>query len=132
MVIQRIQTLFLLLSTIMLGLFCNSTIYIISPTEYIKVWQDAYYFYPAILSAILSFVSIFLYKQYKVQRNLVSLSGVISAVLLVCNLFGQFSGSETMGYAAPCLLSVSVVLNFLAVRGINHDARLIADSNRIR
>ena len=132
MVIQRIQSLLLLLAVIAMGLFCFTTLNYVEPGQAVKVFDNPDYLSPAAAAFLLNLYSIFLYKRMKIQRKTVALAGVISLVLLVCNLFGQFTSSEAMATSAPVYLFIASMFDWLAIRGINKDARLLADSNRLR
>lgn len=132
MVIQRIQTLFLLFAVVSMGFFLSSVINYAEPGVAVKVYDNPYYLYPAIVSLLVSLWAVFLYKKMRVQRRFVAVAGVISGILLICNLFGMFTCSTGMSYSAPICLFAATLFNWLAIRSINKDARLLADSNRLR
>jgi len=97
------------------------------------VWQSAYYFYPALISLLLSFISIFIYKKIKTQRKIVAIARLISTILLIYSLFDMFTGTDnSMSYAIPCYLFFATLFDSLAIRGMVHDEKLLADSTRLR
>jgi len=85
-----------------------------------------------IVVAVLSLVCIFLYRNRTTQMRIVLLTMFIQIGLLA------FYIKETMAfitgtYALTSILQVLIlVFLFLAIRGINHDNKLIRDSDRLR
>ena len=85
-----------------------------------------------IVVAVLSLVCIFLYRNRTTQMRIVLLTMFVQIGLLA------FYIKETMAfitgtYALTSILQVLIlVFLFLAIRGINHDNKLIRDSDRLR
>ncbi|HEY5499015.1 MAG TPA: DUF4293 domain-containing protein [Bacteroidales bacterium] len=149
--IQRIQSLYLLLITALLiavlflpfGVFQTSH----GAFEYtaFSIGGDAgklalpLWFLPilSILSAALAFVTIFLFKKRKIQIRLcllnsllmVSLSLVVAVILF---LFKNNSPSDfAVGFGLP-LPMISIILNFMAIKAIRKDESLVKSWDRMR
>jgi hypothetical protein len=134
--IQRPQTVYLLIAALLnIGVFFNSI--------YSKAMAD-----PAIwigyglaisltLALIISFVSIFLYKNRSTQLRVVKIGtyiqivalGFAAGVLFSLGGFGIFLWQETIGIA---LITLALVMYWLAGRGIKKDEELVKSMDRIR
>jgi hypothetical protein len=134
--IQRPQTVYLLIAAFLnIGVFFNSI--------YSKAMAD-----PAIwigyglaisltLALIISFVSIFLYKNRSTQLRVVKIGtyiqivalGFAAGVLFSLGGFGIFLWQETIGIA---LITLALVMYWLAGRGIKKDEELVKSMDRIR
>lgn len=81
---------------------------------------------------ITSLICIFLYKNRKLQLRLAVLCIALEALLIFLYYIQvkTFTGGT---YALTALLQGCIVFFlFLAARGINHDSKIIRDSNRLR
>ena len=92
----------------------------------------------AILSATLSFIAIFMFKNRIKQMNIALIALFLSlmfyAVFLMYWWYSKdaLSFTETsISYGLP-IPAVSVILNFLAARAIKADERLVRSADRIR
>ena len=146
--IQRIQTLYMLLSVILLcflfgipyadinngGQLYNFNIKGITQGE--TIVQNGIYI--AVLIAvivILHFAAIFRYKKRPLQVRLLVLS-----ILLMLGLTGlffffihySFDNEEVSYKMAIAFPVVAIILDYLAIRGINKDEALIRSIDRIR
>lgn len=146
--IQRIQTIYLFISALLIGslmklkfadLSVNNELYtfvakgIYSGEELLFNGFAIFIFIPVI--ALLHFVVIFLYKKRILQIRIL----VFSMVLLL-GLFGLFfyfayagfTGAQ-VAFKIPVVFPiVAAILDFLAIRGIGKDEALIRSLNRIR
>ena len=145
MVIQRIQTLYLLLVAVLMGIFAflpvigtnvngnNLAIGAIATCgvthpSWLLLTLDA-------LIVVLAVIAIFKYKDLKGQLRLVGIVLLMVVLLLVCIavLFigqrGQCIAELQWSIALPC---VALVFAILARKGIKHDRKLLSDSERIR
>lgn len=134
MVIQRIQTLFLLLAVILMALAMfvpaaslqGNPLYITDMPVVMIV---------DILVAVLLFIGIFMYKSLKTQMRLTLVS-----LLLICAvaLGGGFylwrtSPDADIEYFGAVLLMICAVLAaLLAYRGMRHDYHLLRSADRLR
>ena len=91
------------------------------------------------VSAVLSLVTIFLYKNRKAQANLCSISVLftilwyVDYILMALGIVGvpEVDGKVDISFAA-CLPLVSVILVLMARKGINDDEKLVRAADRIR
>jgi len=81
---------------------------------------------------IVALICIFLYKNRKLQLRLTVLCIALEA-LLIFLYYSQVKTFTAGTYALTALLQGCIVFFlFLAARGINHDEKIIRDSNRLR
>ncbi|SDD10186.1 DUF4293 domain-containing protein [Niabella drilacis] len=137
--IQRKQTLWLLLSVICAGLtfkfpFYNGTV---NGTEGVAGadMNAASNIWLTLLTgavAALGLITIFLYKNRKQQLQLTFL-GLIASVGLIALYASYIREFHTGGIAITAILSLLVVVGFFfALKGIRRDQKLIRDLNRLR
>lgn len=159
MVIQRIQTIYLLLAAIAIALYslmpiaeisiglqsvtlrlsgaqyaagiANPVVEVESLQGYAGLWG---LFAVAALTALLALIAIFKYKNLKLQRRLCGVCGVLTAALavsVVAYVINLKADSCTVS-ASNLLLLAEIVLLWLANQGIRHDQRLLSSYDRIR
>lgn len=148
--IQRKQTLFLLLAAVSLLVCLSLPIGTIEPKGMgvATVWYNLGLqadqtfsvrlvpFVDLAVTGILSFVAIFLYKNRKMQAKLCTAGMVLCLTWYVYYAFCalnefQTGGTFRMSFAA-CLPFVACVLLFLARRGVLADEKLVRSMDRIR
>ncbi len=145
--IQRIQSIWLLLATLTAGAVFYTDVYraeilkdSTAITEHLRVGGHFPSLLIAVLMVLLPFISIFLFKNRKKQRNMVWLSILICIGFIAINLFrisgftatytGQLSNHT---YHVGSILPVVVIIFLiLAIRGINKDEKLIRSLDRLR
>ena len=148
--IQRIQSVYLLVVTIlMIVCMCSPVGSIIANTNEISEFGNLCITMPdgtkdyapwalfaiLLVVAILSFVTIFLFKKRMLQIRLTIFSSVVLigyylalvAYILMLAEDTTFSASWTI-----CLPFVSIILNWLAIRGIGADEALVKAYDRLR
>lgn len=138
MMIQRMQSLYLLAAAIMMGFFCNSTIGTYQAEEAIS--QIRPLDYPVflivnIVIAVLLFIAIFLYKNTRRQKTVTLVSMLLIAASSASGGFIIYSGHEGAAIELTgglILLIGALILTLGAYRGIRHDEKLLRDSDRIR
>lgn len=148
--IQRIQTLYLLAVTIlMIVCMCNPVGSIIASTNEISEFGNLSITLPdgtkdyatwalfAILMvvAILSFTTIFLFKKRMLQIRLTIFSSVVLIgyyLALVAYIFMLAENTTFTPSWLICLPFVSIILNWLAIRGIGADEALVKAYDRLR
>lgn len=133
--IQRKQSIFLLLA----GIFSAISAWIGDLWKTVSGWVQAEDFTDLLvlflLSAILSFVTIFLFKNRVLQIRLGWLNIVLNLLLAgyllfsLLNLPGGFNSEKGIGLLAPF---ISIVLLFLANRYIKKDEKLVKSIDRFR
>lgn len=148
--IQRIQTLYLLAVTIlMIVCMCNPVGSIIASTNEISEFGNLFITLPdgtkdyatwalfAILMvvAVLSFTTIFLFKKRMLQIRLTIFSSVVLIgyyLALVAYIFMLAENTTFTPSWLICLPFVSIILNWLAIRGIGADEALVKAYDRLR
>lgn len=135
--LQRIQTIWLLLAAACAFLSFQFPFYTGTNAELIPTAVlDGKATIPIILVTaavgIVALICIFLYKNRKLQLRLTVLCIALEALLIF--LYYSQAKTYTAGtYALTALLQGCIVFFlFLAARGINHDEKIIRDSNRLR
>lgn len=146
--IQRIQTLYLLVSVILLGLLFqlplaefayDSQLYVFKMAglyngESQEVGTMAMLFFLSLIVILHLFV-IFTYKKRILQIRI-----LVFTIILLLGLFGMFFyfvlavfDHETISYKIPLAFPVvAAILDFLAIREIGKDEALIRSLNRLR
>lgn len=140
--IQRIQSLYLLIGALLLSLF------FVFDAPWSSAAAETYgWFEPALLGAIgatagLALVSLFLYSRLPVQRTLVVVVQGLTIVLAATLYGGLFLSGElsvqspdglNMAKATVLIVpAVTYVLFMLARRGIERDIKIIEDQNSFR
>jgi hypothetical protein len=142
--IQRIQTLWLLLAAIAVFASLKVSFYfgnIISTGENgasIKTWTELNGMFNMITNiltvtiGVLSLITIFLFSNRKLQLKFIVVGIILELLLITVYQFSIKQFSEG-GYSAGSFIQLLVVLFFiLALRGIRKDNKIIAESNRLR
>jgi hypothetical protein len=146
--IQRIQTVYLFISTLLIAsllklkfaeLSVNDEIYtFVARGIYngeILIFNGLAIFLFILLVALIHFVVIFLYKKRILQMRI-----LVFTIVLLLGLFGMFFYFAYAGFTdakaafkIPVVFPiVAAILDFLAIRGIGKDEALIRSLNRIR
>lgn len=135
--LQRIQTIWLLLAAAVsfAGLkfpFYSGTNKVGIPSSFLNGMSPVYLLMLTVAVAVIALVSIFLFKNRKLQMRLC----LINIVLQVGLMYGyyheaQFFTSGTFALTA-ILQPLVLIFLFLAITGIRKDNKIIADSNRLR
>jgi len=135
--LQRIQTVWLLLASAcaFLGLqfpFYTGTNKDLIPSYVLKGTETVPLILTTAAVGIMALVCIFLYHNRKLQLRITLLCILFEAILLFLYYakVKEFTGGT---FALSALLQGCVVFFlFLAARGINHDNKIIRESNRLR
>lgn len=146
--IQRIQTVFIFISALLIAslmkltfaeLSVNNELYtfvakgIFNGEELIFNGMAIFVFIPVI--ALLHFITIFLYKKRILQIRI-----MVFSIVLLLGLFGLFFYFSYAGFDGAKIAFkipvafplVAVILDYLAIRAIGKDEALIRSLNRIR
>ncbi len=145
MVIQRIQSLYLLLVAVVMGIFAflpviganvDGSQLAVGAVASCGVTQPSWLLLCLdVLIALLSLIAIFKYRSLPFQQRLCGVIVALIVALLVCigvvffQQKGQCAAVLRWSVALPC---VALVLALLARKGIKHDRKLLSDSERIR
>jgi hypothetical protein len=134
--LQRIQSLYLLIAAICSGILSSSTYLVISDGTTYGIIDSPAYVFLFIGSALLSLTSIFLYKSRQTQFVLGRLNIILNFILLglfvyrLLNLPGEPANSEKgIGLLLPIF---SIVLLALANKAIKKDESLVKSVDRLR
>lgn len=151
--IQRVQTIFLLLSALLMGtmLFVplaelnnETTSYILSAKGVMTMGEQARSVYPTgsvfallVLTAVLPLATIFLYKKRVLQiRCCVFHSMLILGFFLLFFFYWNLLRSElsvTTTFLFTCAVPVvALVLDYMAIRRIRYDENLVRSADRLR
>ena len=134
--LQRIQTLYLLTAAICSGVLSSTTYLIVSGGVVIGIIDSLAYLLLFLGSALLSVISIFLYKSRQTQFVLGRLNIILNFILLglfvyrLLSLPGEPANSEKgIGLLLPVF---SIVLLVLANKAIKKDELLVKSVDRLR
>ena len=135
--LQRIQSIWLLLAAACAFLsfqfpFYSGTNKELIPSYILKGTETIPLILVTAAIGITSLICIFLYKNRKLQLRLAVLCIALEA-LLIFLYYSQVKTFTGGTYALTALLQGCIVFFlFLAARGINHDEKIIKESNRLR
>lgn len=140
MVIQRKQSLFLLIAAILMGVFAFMPSLIdANGTAMLGGYSKGVDLIPFILSclvALLSLITIFKFKNLRLQKILcvVNIILIISTLVTICSIALMHKNSDLLGSVTyyNVLPILAIVFLLLAHKGISHDQRLLSGSGRIR
>lgn len=139
MVIQRWQTLLLLIAVVLMG--CLNFVPVAripgeaGAAEPFFTTDAPVLMIVSILVAVLLFISIFMFKNLKQQMKVTILSILLMCVLLVGGIFVLFRtapDAEIEWAGATLLLCCSVILALAAWRLMKKDYRLLRSADRLR
>ncbi len=149
MVIQRIQTLFLLIAVVLMvvfyfipfGFWEVSDANVTFPVNPLSATDQIAVLIPLTVAVVLAFVSIFLFRKMSVQKSMVILSiiSVLAAVGVIVYLLtdtyvdtvSSVSIKPVWGGGALLLVGALIML-VAAYRGILHDQKLLRSYDRLR
>ena len=136
--IQRIQSIWLFLAAVCVFLTLKFSTYVgtnkdLIPSTFLNGIATLPLIFVTLAIGILTLITIFLYKNRKLQLRLTILAVVLEAglIFLYYKEIQTFIGKGTFSITAILHVAVIVFL-ILAARGISSDNKLIKDSNRLR
>ena len=136
--IQRIQSIWLFLAAVCVFLTLKFSTYVgtnkdLIPSSFLNGIATLPLIFVTLAVGISTLITIFLYKNRKLQLRLTILAVVLEAglIFLYYKEIQTFIGKGTFSITAILHVAVIVFL-ILAARGINSDNKLIKDSNRLR
>ena len=147
MVIQRIQTLYMLVALVMMAAFAflTSFSFDVAGNEYVvgtlstgvdgKTSINLLMLCLNGLVVVLTAIAIFSYKNLKLQKRLCSISIILLIALLISigvMILGATDEQNLSIDISNVLPVVSLFLLFLAYRGISRYQRILSDSDRLR
>lgn len=151
MVIQRLQNLYMLLSAIIAGMFAFITLFEITLPSGVSAEisclgiaanaESGLTLWPisitlAVLAIAFPVITIAKFKSLKSQKSLCAMTIVIhlglAAYMAIATYQGFAEAAISPVYSNLALIVIVLILDFMALKGIKHDIKLLSDSNRIR
>lgn len=141
MVIQRKQSLFLLIAAILMGIYAFMPLLINSNGNVILggisyEGMGCVIFIMNCLVALLSFITIFKFKSMRFQKRLcvVNILLIVASLATLCSVGVMQKDFDLMGSLTyfNIIPVVAIIFLLLAHKGISHDQKLLNDSGRIR
>ena len=136
--IQRIQSIWLLFAAVCVFLTLKFSTYVgtnkdLIPSTFLNGIATLPLIFVTLTVGILTLITIFLYKNRKLQLRLTILAVLLETglIFLYYEEIQTFIGKGTFSITAILHVAVFVFL-ILAARGISSDNKLIKDSNRLR
>ena len=138
--IQRIQTIYLLIVTILGVLLCCYPMAEVVPVEgeIFKMAMGGPLPYSAliVLMPVLSFTTIFLYKKRVLQMRLCSFNIVLSILTMLLSglyIYMTYKTGSKLTMKWPCvIMPINIILLYLAARAIGKDEALVRSLDRLR
>ena len=137
--IQRIQTVYLLLVTIACVVFIFIPFGLqLKPDETAEILIAKNYMLDmagALIIAVVAFASIFLFNNRKLQMKVVLLNSLLSVLYIAFLTYGilQHVGLPNYGFKIGAILPVFILIfNMLAYAGIKSDENLVKSMDRLR
>lgn len=140
MVIQRIQSLYLLIASVLMALMC----FIVPVAQDVDVngaplAVHIYDMLPVLiinlLTAVLLLIAIFLYRNLNLQNKVTRICVVlilVSAAIEGIALYSQIGDLKVEWLGSGIMLGCAFILTFLALRGIISDKKLLSSYDRLR
>lgn len=140
MVIQRWQSLFLLIAVVLMCVFCATPYARIAAVESVEptdvfVSDAPVFLVLNIVIAILLFLAIFLFKNLKLQMRVTLISIVLIAASVVTGAFivyNHMPDATLILTGGLVLLVLSMVFAIVALRMMKKDHRLLTSYDRLR
>lgn len=135
---QRIQTLYLAVSTVLLFiLFFNDAYTVASPDgmQYVKYLQIQKPFFGILLGILfaMTLLALVTFKVRILQMRLATLSGLVALGMTGWLAYYYFTAPETVTFKWTVIFPLIVAIcNFLAARGCFQDQLLVESAYRIR
>jgi hypothetical protein len=140
--IQRIQTLWLLLSTACAALFIYLPVYkgifLNGTWQAVSISENLFLLSGATVSGCIGLITIFLFKKRKVQKRLIMLNvlltiGVFVAQYYLIEIFKKDIGIIQGDWEMTAILPLFIlVFHVFAYRGIAADEKLLSSADRMR
>ncbi len=142
MVIQRIQSLYLLLAALVLGTLCffipvGVIVDSAAVSHQFVYAKDCPSVLPLVLgTAVLMFADIFLYKRLRVQIRVAGLCVALTVAIACAGSFVLYTHMpkdvHVMWFFPALVLAIALILVVAARRNMMHDYRLLKSYERIR
>jgi hypothetical protein len=138
--IQRIQTIYLALATLLQGLLFVFPFAIAEKTSEgafkdgdLDLFDNAGLMFTDVAALALTLLCIFMFNNRKMQMNLTFIGMILSVALIGTAAFFAFGTGVTSSLGIGLFLPpIAAVMYFLAYKGIKSDDELVKSSNRLR
>lgn len=134
MQIQRIQTLWLLLGAVASGVSLFFPWFRVGE-ESIKATESVPLLVLALMAVVIPLLAIFMYKSLGRQKLVAKLAALFSLITIgyavALSTFGP-DGDAGVCVLAPMCMAVGGIFDYLAVKGIVHDEKLLRSADRLR
>ena len=132
MMIQRIQSIYLLVAAISMSLISfKVTVYTLNETLFMAQ-DDTKMFILTIVGAIFSLLGLFMFKNRKFQMKLIRLTVIIQMIIGV-RIFMLFNKFEVvLNNSFLFLMAFTLIALIMAYRGVKKDDDLVRSIDRIR
>lgn len=135
---QRIQTLYLLISTVLLGILCFSDVATFVEADgtvtAISYWDKVVYWVLLSVCLLGNLVALNTYKLMVLQMRVTTLTALITlGFAIVLGIDWLRLGSEQLTFRYNIVFpAVCTILDALALRGILHDQLMVEAAGRLR
>ena len=132
MMIQRIQSIYLLVAAISMSLISfKVTVYTLNETLFMAQ-DDTKMFILTIIGAIFSLLGLFMFKNRKFQMKLIRLTVLIQMIIGI-RIFMLFNKFEVvLNNSFLFLMAITLIALIMAYRGVKKDDDLVRSVDRIR
>ena len=135
--IQRIQSVWLLLAAIFAAITFSVAFYVGTPVDItggtqLNAKSNMLLTVLTVLSGGTAFIAIFLFGNRKLQSRF-AVGGLIFTVVLLTDYILQLKKFSSGSFALACVIHFGILAFYiLAIRGIRHDEKLIKSLDRLR
>ncbi|RYF86481.1 MAG: DUF4293 family protein [Chitinophagaceae bacterium] len=135
--IQRIQSVWLLLAAIFAAITFSIPFYVGTPaiadvSPQLTAKSNSLLTVLTVISGLTAFAAIFLFENRKLQLK-VAIAGLLFTLGLLADYIVQLKNFTTGAFALSCIIHFGILAFYiLAIRGIRADAKLIKSLDRLR
>ena len=135
---QRIQTLYLAISAVLLFILCFSDLYTVADADgmqYVTYWQFRKPYFGILLGVLLAMtlLALFTFKVRILQMRLATLAGLVALGMTGWLAYFYFTAPENVTFKWTVIFPLIVAIcNFLAARGCFQDQLMVESAYRIR
>ncbi len=133
MMIQRMQSVYLLVAAALMGWFCFTNLGSIGEDTVITVQSNTILWIVSILTAVIYFLAIFLFKNPKKQKSAIYAAMIVTIGVIATSAIIIFGGEESISPDCNTIAPVLALIGAIrAIQGINKDVKTLRDAERIR
>lgn len=133
MMIQRIQSIFLLAAAALMGYFCFTNLGSMGDDTFITVQSNTILWIASILAAVIYFLAIFLFKNPKKQKTAIYAAIIVTIGVIISECVILIGCVESVRFDSNAIApAIALVAATRAISGINKDIKTLRDAERIR